>query len=164
MVNDVQSMDETSPAGTIADVALVRAHLVAAARRHAPMSYSELLLDLGHRFTRPSMRALCRTLDAIDRAAAAAGEPDLAVLVVRESDNLPGQGWWAQGRPMREGYDGPWSGPQASAFVRELQARAFDRWAEPIARSGGAPPPARAMLTLGERRPPPSRTRRARSV
>ena len=67
-------MDETleGPAGSIADVALVRSHLVAAARRREAMSYSELLLELGHRFTRPKMRALCRTLDAIDRAAAAA--------------------------------------------------------------------------------------------
>ena len=122
-------MDEGVAAGSIADVALVRAHLVAAARRREAMSYSELLLDLGHRFTRPKMRALCRTLDAIDRAAAEAGEPDLAVLVVREADGLPGQGWWAEGHPMREGYEGPWSGPQASSFVRGLQARAFDFWA-----------------------------------
>ena len=32
------------------------------------MSYAELLMELGHRFSRPKMRALCRTLDAIDDA------------------------------------------------------------------------------------------------
>ena len=122
------SQTETE-AGTIADVDLVRAHLVAAARRREALSYSGLLDTLGHRFTRPKMRALCRTLDAIDAAGAAAGEPELAVLVVRESDGLPGQGWWAGGRPMREGYEGPWTGKDAASFVRELQERAFDYWA-----------------------------------
>ncbi len=115
--------------GAIADVARVRGLLIAAARRGKPISYSELLDRLGHRFTRPKMRALCRTLDAIDVAGAAAGEPDLAVLVVRESDGLPGQGWWVDGRPRREGYEGTWTGPHATAFVRGLQERAFAHWA-----------------------------------
>ena len=115
-------------ADTIADVARVRALLIAAARRGEALSYSDLLIRLGHRFTRPKMRALCRTLDAIDAAAAAAGEPDLAVLVVRESDGLPGQGWWVDGHTMAAGYDGPWTGPQASAFVKAEQARAFRFW------------------------------------
>ena len=77
--------------GTIADVALVRDHLIAAAREGKAVSYSELLRALGHRFTRPKMRALCKTLDAIDAAGELAGEPALAVLVVREGDRLPGQ-------------------------------------------------------------------------
>jgi hypothetical protein len=118
-------------AATIADVALVRDHLVAAARRGEPVSYAELLIALGHRFTRPKMRALCRTLDAIDEAGRAAGEPELAVLVVRESDGLPGQGWWTQGPPLREGYTGLWTGPDAMGFVRELQGRCFAHWADP---------------------------------
>lgn len=116
-------------AGAIADVARVRALLVTAARRRTAMSYSEVLDALGHRFTRPKMRALCKTLDAIDTAGAARGEPELAVLVVREADRLPGQGWWTGGRPMREGYEGPWMGPEALAFVRALQQRAFAYWA-----------------------------------
>jgi len=80
-------------AGSLADVARVRALLIAAARERRAVSYSELLGGLGHRFTRPRMRAVCKTLDAIDAAGAAAGEPNLAVLVVRETDRLPGQGW-----------------------------------------------------------------------
>ncbi len=112
----------------IADVARVRALLVAAARRGEALSYSGLLERLGHRFTRPRMRVLCRTLDAIDEAGAATGEPELAVLVVRESDALPGQGWWVGGRPMREGYEGPWTGPEALRFVQGLQERAFRFW------------------------------------
>src|SRR3546814_3609530 len=59
------------------------------------VSYSELLGDLGFRFTRPKMRAVCKTLAEVDRLCAAGGQPDLAVLVVRESDRLPGQGWWS---------------------------------------------------------------------
>lgn len=113
-------------AGSIADVDRVRALLIAAARRARPVSYSELLGLLGHRFTRPKMRALCRTLDAIDRAAAAAGEPALAVLVVREGDRLPGQGWWTGA--VARGYAGPWTGAPAEAHVATLQQRAFDRW------------------------------------
>lgn len=115
-------------AGSIADVERVRALLTAAARERRALSYSELLGLLGHRFTRPKMRALCKTLDAIDRAGAARGEPELAVLVVRESDGLPGQGWWAGGRALLLGHDGAWEGPEARALVRELQGQAFDHW------------------------------------
>ena len=43
------------------------------------------------------MRQLCKTLGAVDEEAAARGEPELAVLVVRQSDGLPGQGWWVAG-------------------------------------------------------------------
>lgn len=115
-------------AGSIADVARVRALLIAAARERRAVSYSELLAGLGHRFTRPKMRAVCKTLDAIDTAAVAAGEPELAVLVVRETDRLPGQGWWTGVREAY-GYDGAWSGPDAVALVAQLQAQAFDYWA-----------------------------------
>lgn len=116
-------------AGSIGDVAEVRVILVASARAREAISYSDLLAALGHRFTRPKMRALCKTLDVIDEAERAAGRPELAVLVVREADGLPGQGWWTGGPPRTEDYDGPWTGPQALAFVRDLQARAFAHWA-----------------------------------
>ena len=105
----------------------VRALLVAAAREGRAVSYSEVLADLGHRFTRPKMRALCAVLGKVDEAGAAAGEPELAVLVVRESDGLPGQGWWV-GSDLRYGHDGDWTGPAARALVRELQGAAFDYW------------------------------------
>src|ERR1700754_1873285 len=66
----------------VSDVEAVRGALIAAARGGEAKSYSELLGDLGHRFTRPLMRALCKTLDVIDEDARVAGEPELAVLVV----------------------------------------------------------------------------------
>ena len=121
-------MDDDAGPGAIADVARVRALLIDAARSREAVSYSELLGLLGHRFTRPKMRAVCKTLDAIDTAGAAAGEPDLAVLVVRESDRLPGQGWWTGLHLIAADYDGPWEGPGARPLVAELQAVAFDYW------------------------------------
>jgi len=118
------------PDNAIADVARVRAILVASAMAGESISYSHLLAELGHRFTRPKMRAVCKTLDAIDAAGAAAGEPELAVLLVRESDGLPGQGWWVGERVMRLGYEGPWTGTKALAFVRTLQEETFAWWRE----------------------------------
>jgi hypothetical protein len=112
----------------IADVARVRSILIAAARNAETISYSAFLGQLGLRFTRPKMRALCKTLDHIDAAGAAAGQPGLAVLVVRESDGLPGQGWWAGWRAIMMGHDADWTGPEARAFVRELQQEAFAWW------------------------------------
>lgn len=114
-------------AGALADPAEVRAHLVAAAAAGEPLSYSELLGRLGHEFTRPKMRALCKVLAVIDEEAAERGEPELAVLVVRQSDGLPGQGWWVGGAAAH-GFDGLWDGPEAKRLVKRLQRRAFEHW------------------------------------
>jgi len=115
----------------ISDVPRVRAILIEAASERRAVSYSELLGALGHRFTRPKMRAVCKTLDAIDAVASAAGEPELAVLVVRESDCLPGQGWWT-GAAERYGYEGEWTGSAAARLVAQLQEKAFDHWRSAI--------------------------------
>jgi hypothetical protein len=112
----------------VSDVAHVRALLIDAAREHRAVSYSETLALLGHRFTRPLMRALCKTLDLIDDAATLDGEPELAVLVVRESDRMPGQGWWVSPRGCLADYDGPWEGPAARALIDKLQRAAFEYW------------------------------------
>ena len=114
-------------AGAIADVGRVRSLLIAAAREGRAVSYSELLGDLGFRFTRPKMRALCKTLDAIDETAAANGEAELAVLVVRETDRLPGQGWWASAA-RRYDYAGLWTGPDAAKLVAKVQQASFAYW------------------------------------
>lgn len=121
-------MTDAPAYNAIADVARVRAILIDAAREGRAVSYSELLQVLGHRFTRPKMRAVCKTLDIIDEAAIAAGEPELAVLVVREADGLPGQGWWGGARAFVLGYDGAWTGPEAEKLVRDQQQVAFDYW------------------------------------
>lgn len=98
--------------------------LHAAARAGEAVTYSEALAALGHRFTRPLMRQFCVTLADVDARAAGASEPELAVLVVRQSDRLPGQGWWL-GRPdWRSGF----TGPDARAYVTRLQQQAFAHW------------------------------------
>ena len=124
---EAEGIVPTEGPGSIADTGRVRAILIAAAKREEAVSYSQLLGELGHRFTRPKMRAVCKTLDAIDADGAAAGEPGLAVLVVRESDKLPGQGWWV-GTGTTLDYKGPWVGPEAEALVRGIQAGVFDYW------------------------------------
>lgn len=98
--------------------------LQAAAKEGRAVSYSEMLMSLGFRFTRPKMRALCKTLDVIDTEAAASGEPALACLVVREGDGLPGQGWWIG----RDDYRGQWEGAEAKAYLARHQQEAFDYW------------------------------------
>lgn len=118
-------LDE-SPADLSAlhDVPRITAILEDTAREGRAVSYSELLMALGFRFTRPKMRAVCKTLYAVDAEAEIRGEPALAPLVVRESDRLPGQGWWTG----RSDYQGPWEGAEARAYLAKHQARAFDYW------------------------------------
>ena len=116
-------------AGLLAEPERVRAILISAAAAGEAVTYSEVLNALGHEFTRPKMRALCKVLAVIDDEAAERGEPELAVLVVRQSDGLPGQGWWVGGGGIQHGYDGLWTGPEAARLVKKLQKQAFDYWA-----------------------------------
>ena len=111
-----------------ADPDEVRAILVAAAKSGTALTYSEVLEQLGYAFSRPKMRALCAVLGKVDEEGAARGEPELAVLVVRQSDGIPGQGWWVAGAARSRGYEGPWEGPQAAAFVRAVQEETFAYW------------------------------------
>ncbi|MDP9423770.1 MAG: ribose-phosphate pyrophosphokinase [Pseudomonadota bacterium] len=113
---------------SLTDPVEIRAHLVAAAAAGHALTYSELLEHLGYGFSRPKMRQLCKTLGVVDDDTAARSEPELAVLVVRQSDGLPGQGWWITGARLH-GYEGPWEGPKAAKFIRQLQQKTFDYWA-----------------------------------
>ena len=106
----------------------VRLHLVAAARAGTALSYGELLERLGYSFSRPKMRALCKILGVVDEAGALRGEPELAVLVVRQSDGLPGQGWWVAGGARSRGYEGRWDGPEARRFIDLVQGETFAFW------------------------------------
>jgi hypothetical protein len=115
-------------AGLLADPEEVRAILIASAQAGLPISYAEVLGLLGHHFSRPKMRALCAVLAYVDDDADARGEPELAVLVVRQSDGLPGQGWWIGGSKVH-GYAGPWEGPKAAKLIRKLHAQSFAYWA-----------------------------------
>jgi hypothetical protein len=112
----------------LADPAEIRAHLVAAAQSGEAVTYSELLGRLGYAFSRPKMRQLCAVLGEVDAEAEARGEPELAVLVVRQSDGIPGQGWWVAGGARARGYAGPWDGPEAKSFIEAVQAETFAFW------------------------------------
>lgn len=115
-------------AGLLADPAYVRTLLTQAAAARRALTYSELLNALGHAFTRPKMRALCKVLASIDEETAERAEPELAVLVVRQSDGLPGQGWWVSSA-IKHGHDGAWTGPEAARLIERLQNEAFEYWA-----------------------------------
>jgi hypothetical protein len=115
-------------AGLLADPGEVRAILVASAQAGQAISYAEVLGLLGHHFTRPKMRALCKVLAYVDEEAEARGEPELAVLVVRQSDGLPGQGWWV-GAAKEHGYKGKWEGPEAARLIGKIQGQTFNYWA-----------------------------------
>jgi hypothetical protein len=106
----------------------VRAHLVAAARAGIALTYAELLERLGYTFSRPKMRALCAILGTVDAGGERRGEPELAVLVVRQSDSIPGQGWWVAGGARSRNYEGPWEGPKAKRFIASVQEETFAWW------------------------------------
>ena len=110
------------------DPDVLTALLQAAARGRNSVTYSEALAALGHGFSRPRMRALCKLLEHVDSGERGAGRPELAVLVVRQSDGLPGQGWWVAEAARGTGYRGAWLGPAAAAWVARRQAAVFDWW------------------------------------
>lgn len=116
--------DPAADISALHDVARIKSILEHCAREGRAISYSELLLNLGFRFTRPKMRQVCKTLDKIDQLTVEERAPALAVLVVREGDGLPGQGWWTG----RTDYQGQWVGPEAQAHVLQLQEMAFAHW------------------------------------
>ena len=66
-----------SEAGLLADPQEVRAILVASAKAREPISYAEVLNLLGHHFSRPKMRQLCKVLGVVDEEAASRGDPDI---------------------------------------------------------------------------------------
>lgn len=110
------------------DPAETRALLIEAARARRAFTYSELLNLLGHAFTRPRMRQLCKVLDAIDQDGRAAGEPGLAVLVVRQADGLPGQGWFVARTGIYDDLPLEWEGPEARRYTEARQVEAFAYW------------------------------------
>ena len=124
-------------AGLLADPAEVRAILIASARAGEAISYSEVLALLGHHFTRLKMRQLCKVLSYVDDEAEERGETELAVLVVRQSDGLPGQGWWVGGAKKHD-YTGEWEGPKAAKLIRRIQKQAFEFWQSSPERGGGS--------------------------
>ena len=112
----------------LVDVDRLEALLIEAARARRSLTYAEVLGQFGLRITPRRVYALCRDLSAVCARNRARGEPELAVLVVRKSDRLPGEGFfhslWRDGT-----YDGPATGPVAAAFIRRETERVFAHWA-----------------------------------
>jgi len=108
------------------DLDMIEGVLQATARAGKAVSYSEMLGQLGYHFSRPKMRALCAALMEIDARAQRNKEPELAILVVRASDGIPGAGWWADSKT--DDYHGLWEGPEAVAYIQKRQAKTFRFW------------------------------------
>ncbi len=105
----------------------LEALLILKARGRQPISYGEVFAWFGHPFQRFQVGQLCAALEEVDARQRGQGRPELASLVVRQSDSIPGQGWWLS--KGHDPWDGPFVGPEAAAFVRRHQRRAFDHWA-----------------------------------
>ena len=111
---------------TLYNIDELEALMQGTARAGLPISYSDALDCLGYSFSRPKMRALCVALGEVDRRAKKKKQPELAVLVVRASDKIPGAGWWVERND--ESYKGPWEGPKAEKFIKTIQEKAFAYW------------------------------------
>lgn len=106
------------------DIDALEALLIGAARTRKSMTYAEVLAHFGIRITPRRVYALCRDLGEVSARNRARGEPELAVLVVRKADRLPGEGffhgYWRDGV-----YDGPSTGAAAEALIRAETLRVF---------------------------------------
>ena len=102
--------------------------LVRAAAERRTLAYGDVLNHFGKRTTPIRVFALCRDLGKVSERNRERGEPELAVLVVRKSDRLPGEGFfhgpWADGL-----YDGPATGPEAEGYIKSLTEAVFAFWA-----------------------------------
>jgi hypothetical protein len=121
-------------ARALVDVDRLEALLIEAARERRSLTYVEVLAHFGIRITPRRVYGLCRDLGTVCERNRARGEPELAVLVVRKSDRLPGDGFF-HGAWRDGSYDGPATGPAARAYIDALTAAVFAFWAEgPAAR------------------------------
>jgi hypothetical protein len=99
--------------------------LVQSAREGRTVSYRQLLAMAGRRVGPNNVRALMRVLAEVCRRSEARGEPDLACLVVRERDGLPGEGYFAAEAETGGALEG-----SRRARVARAQEAAFAFWAE----------------------------------
>ena len=108
----------------LVDIDALEALLIGAARARRSMTYAEVLAHFGMRITPRRVFALCRDLGEVCARNRARGEPEVAVLVVRKADRLPGEGFF-HGYWRAGAYDGPATGPAAAAFIRAETERVF---------------------------------------
>ena len=111
------------------DIDALEQLLVDAARDRRTVTYSEVLGHFGKRVTPIRVYALCRDLGSVSERNRERREPELAVLVVRKTDRLPGEGFfhstWKDGS-----YDGPATGPQARAYIDGLTEIVFSYFSD----------------------------------
>ena len=110
------------------DVDRLEAVLIAAARARRTLTYGEVLRFFGRTVAPRLVYGLCRDLGEVCRRNRERGEPELAVLVVRQSDRLPGEGFF-RGAWRDGAYDGPATGPRARAYIAGETERVFAYWA-----------------------------------
>ncbi len=68
--------------------------LIQAAREGRPVTYGQVLAFFGWKVTQVTVSALCRDLGRVAERRRGERWPDLACLVVRKSDGLPGEGYF----------------------------------------------------------------------
>lgn len=102
--------------------------LIRAARQGQALTYGRVLSYFGRTLTRGNVNALCRDLGKVCERVEARGGPELACLVVRKSDGLPGAGYFVGMQTQ-----GLYRGPEAEAFVvtQQEKASAWARGLEP---------------------------------
>ncbi len=103
--------------------------LIQAASERRTLAYSDVLSHFGKRTTPIRVFALCRDLGEVSERNRVRGEPELAVLVVRKTDRLPGEGFF-RGAWTDGDYDGPATGQRAKAYISMLTERVFDYWGQ----------------------------------
>lgn len=106
----------------------LEALLILKARNAEAISYGDTFRWFGHRFQRFQVGQLSAALAEVDSRQRAQDRPSLAPLVVRQSDGIPGQGWWLS--LGQDEWSGLFAGPEAAKFVKCRQQRAFDYWAD----------------------------------
>jgi hypothetical protein len=110
------------------DIDALEQLLIEAARDRRTLAYSEVLSHFGKRVTPIRVYALCRDLGVVSERNRVRKEPELAVLVVRKTDRLPGEGFF-HGAWKDGSYDGPATGPAARAYIDGLTEIVFDFFA-----------------------------------
>ena len=119
------------------DIDALERLLIEAARDRRTLAYGEVLGHFGKRVTPIRVYALCRDLGEVSERNRERREPELAVLVVRKTDRLPGEGFfrsaWKDGS-----YDGPATGPRAKAYIDGLTETVFGYFGDTIRRTDEA--------------------------
>ncbi|TPE58480.1 ribose-phosphate pyrophosphokinase [Sandaracinobacter neustonicus] len=129
----------------------LEALLILKAGNAEPISYGDVFRWFGHPFQRFQVGQLCAALEEVDSRQRAQDRPGLASLVVRQSDGLPGQGWWLS--KDHDEWQGLFTGPEAARFVKQHQQRCFDYWQEDPGGEATASAAARPQRSGGSDKP-----------